>query len=138
MAHDSKKTFVDTGVLSYVYSKDEPEKQERVISALESEIVVTSTQVINELTWFMNTAHGVDLHRIHIIVDSLFDIFEVVQTTKKTMDKSFVLCHDLKCSYWKALALSSALEAGCSFCYTEEFQNGLVVENELKIVNPFL
>ena len=37
-----------------------------------------------------------------------------------------------------SIVVASALEAGCDRLYTEDMQHGLIVENQLKIVNPFL
>ncbi len=34
--------------------------------------------------------------------------------------------------------IASALVAGCSVLYSEDMQNGLVIDNRLTIVNPFL
>ncbi len=36
-----------------------------------------------------------------------------------------------------AIIVSSALEADCSILYSEDMQHNLLVENNLKIVNPF-
>ncbi len=34
--------------------------------------------------------------------------------------------------------IAAALVAGCSILYSEDMQNGLVIDNRLTIVNPFL
>ena len=34
--------------------------------------------------------------------------------------------------------LSSALEHNCSIIYSEDMQHGQIIENTLKIVNPFI
>ena len=34
--------------------------------------------------------------------------------------------------------VASALQAGCNILYSEDMQHGLVIENKLTIVNPFL
>jgi len=41
-------------------------------------------------------------------------------------------------SYYDSLIISAALEANCSILYSEDMQNGQIVENTLKIVNPFV
>jgi len=40
-------------------------------------------------------------------------------------------------SYWDSLIIASALESGCSILYTEDMQDGQLIEERLKIVNPF-
>jgi predicted nucleic acid-binding protein len=36
------------------------------------------------------------------------------------------------------IIIAAALEANCDILYSEDMQNGLLVENTLKIVNPFV
>ena len=40
--------------------------------------------------------------------------------------------------YWDCLILASALEHNCGILYTEDLQNGQIIEKSLKIVNPFV
>jgi predicted nucleic acid-binding protein len=42
------RAFVDTNVLVYLYSEDEPEKQTTAIDAMERFHCLTSTQALNE------------------------------------------------------------------------------------------
>jgi predicted nucleic acid-binding protein len=37
-----------------------------------------------------------------------------------------------------SIIVAGALEANCSILYSEDMQHGLLVENKLEIVNPFL
>jgi len=41
-------------------------------------------------------------------------------------------------SFWDGLIVASALAANAEILYSEDMQNGLLVENKLKIVNPFV
>jgi hypothetical protein len=41
--------------------------------------------------------------------------------------------------WWLTMVrISHALETGCSILYSEDMQHGLLVERQLKIVNPFI
>jgi len=40
-------------------------------------------------------------------------------------------------SFWDSTIVSSALQAGASVLYSEDMQAGLVVENRVRIINPF-
>ena len=48
------KVFIDTNVLIYFYSKDEPEKQKAAHEILNRHFCIVSTQVLNEVcnVWF--------------------------------------------------------------------------------------
>ncbi|GAB3936640.1 hypothetical protein GCM10028827_40020 [Mucilaginibacter myungsuensis] len=37
-----------------------------------------------------------------------------------------------------AIIVAFALEAGCTTLYSEDMQHGLLVEKQLKIINPFI
>jgi len=41
-------------------------------------------------------------------------------------------------SFWDSLIVAAALDAGCSTLYTEDMQNGQVIDGRLTIVNPLL
>jgi predicted nucleic acid-binding protein len=41
-------------------------------------------------------------------------------------------------SWWDSLVLASALENGCQIVYSEDMQHEQVIEDSLKIINPFL
>ena len=36
------------------------------------------------------------------------------------------------------IIIASALEADCDILYSEDMHNGLIIENTLKIINPFI
>jgi len=40
-------------------------------------------------------------------------------------------------SWWDSLVLASALENDCAILYSEDLQPNQVIENQLKILNPF-
>jgi predicted nucleic acid-binding protein len=40
-------------------------------------------------------------------------------------------------SYWDSLILATAVDNGCSILYTGDMQDGQVIDDKLRIVNPF-
>jgi predicted nucleic acid-binding protein len=40
-------------------------------------------------------------------------------------------------SYYDSLIIASTLECNCSVLYSEDMQHGQIIENSLKIINPF-
>lgn len=53
----------------------------------------------------------------------------------------FIKTWDLKnkydFSYYDSLIISAALQIGCNILFTEDMQNGQIIENTLTIINPF-
>jgi len=67
-----------------------------------------------------------------------FELYNVASITQKTIRKAINLSQTLKYSYWDSLMLSSALESNCHIFNTEDFHAGQIIEDKLKIVNPFI
>lgn len=41
-------------------------------------------------------------------------------------------------SHWDSLIIASALQNNCNKLYSEDLQNGQIIEKKLTIINPFL
>nr|WP_289626254.1 PIN domain-containing protein [Desulfonauticus submarinus] len=70
----------------------------------------------------------------------LYQIIDVVMVVPLTLDivrKSWEIKEKYKFSYWDSLIVASALENNCSILYTEDMQDGQIIEKKLEIVNPF-
>ncbi|MDR0306238.1 MAG: PIN domain-containing protein [Chitinispirillales bacterium] len=55
-----------------------------------------------------------------------------------TIKKALYLHEKYRYSYYDSLILASALENGCKMIFTEDLQNGQVIEKTLKVVNIFI
>ncbi|MFZ8805680.1 MAG: hypothetical protein ACO2PO_22235, partial [Candidatus Calescibacterium sp.] len=56
---------------------------------------------------------------------------------KSSVDKALSLANQYKYSYWDSLIIASALENKCKILYTEDMQDGQILEGKHKIENPF-
>jgi predicted nucleic acid-binding protein len=54
-----------------------------------------------------------------------------------TIREAFRLTTHYKLSHWDSLIVSAALLAGCDTLHSEDMQDGLVIEEQLTVVNPF-
>jgi predicted nucleic acid-binding protein len=52
--------------------------------------------------------------------------------------KSSRLRQQYNLSFWDSLIVSSALSVKANYLYSEDMQNGLIIHQNLKIINPFL
>ncbi|GAA4465850.1 hypothetical protein GCM10023093_18720 [Nemorincola caseinilytica] len=97
-----------------------------------------STQVVNEnvnvclrklrLNKDQAYAHGRDL----------MSIFRVVNIYSSTITSAFDLSVKYELSYWDSLIVAAALESKCQVLLTEDMHHGLVINEKLRIVNPFI
>jgi predicted nucleic acid-binding protein len=127
--------FFDTNVLVYSVSAD-PRKSaaDRVLARGG----FVSAQVLNE---FANVARK-KLHRNWTDIEFAITRFcravdDVVDLTRETNASALRLARDHGLSFYDALIVASAEEAGCDTLYSEDMQDGRAIGG-LTIRNPFL
>ena len=134
----SDRIFVDRNIFIYAYSETEPQKRRIALKILNSKGLVISTQVVNEFIWVMQRKFGVPRPKLQIIGNKLLNRFDVTLVNLTTIESALSIFVSYKYSYWDSLIIASALESNCSILYTEDMQNGQIIEDKLKIVNPFV
>ncbi|MDR1256484.1 MAG: PIN domain-containing protein [Spirochaetaceae bacterium] len=137
----SDKVFLDTNILLYAKIDDGTAKHAKARALLtrgvaETEISV-SIQVINE--YFVNALRkNIDKTDIETTVRQFMRDFNLVSLTASLVADSIRLFKQYRFSYWDSLIVAAALEAGCSILYSEDLQNGQIIDGTLTAVNPLL
>lgn len=132
------KVFLDSNIVIYAYSDDDPLKRSIVQDILNKhDIMVISTQVINEFINVMIKKKKLDYGQISLAVNELFSVLLVDAITMEVIQKAINISIKHGYSYFDSLMLSSAIMSGCSIFYSEDMHNRHVVEKHLEIVNPF-
>jgi predicted nucleic acid-binding protein len=67
----SVKIFLDTNIIIYSYSLDEPEKKQKAIQCLQSGQPWISTQVLNETVNILKRKFSLDFTQINAVIDEL-------------------------------------------------------------------
>jgi predicted nucleic acid-binding protein len=133
----SVKAFLDTNILIYVYSQDEPIKQQQAIACTHQEEAWISTQVLNETINVLRRKFLIEFPKISDVVDELTQQLQIAIVSPKTIQNALILAQRYQYHYFDSLILASALEVGCNRLYSEDLQNGQVIDNKLTIINPF-
>ena len=131
------KVFIDTNVLIYGYSEDEPDKRQRAIDCVRSGEAWISTQVLNETINVLKRKFSLSYSQIRDAVQELSEGFPIVLVSVNTIEMALNLAERYQYSYFDSLILASALEAGCQILYSEDLHDGQRIENQLTIINPF-
>jgi predicted nucleic acid-binding protein len=134
-----ERCFIDTNVLVYADSTDEPRKQRIAIDLLRhlryERLGVLSTQVLNE--YIQVGLRKLGLSHTHIREQlHCYRQLDAVAVTPDTIDLALDLHQKHALSYWDALIVSSAHIAGCSVLLTEDMGTGEILAG-VKLVNPF-
>lgn len=131
------KVFLDTNILIYGYSLDEPDKQKCAIECVQSGDVWISTQVLNETINVLSRKFSLKYSQIRAVVAEFTEQFEIAIVSVTTVETALNLAERYQYSYFDSLIISSALEVGCKILYSEDLQHGQQIDNQLTIINPF-
>ena len=130
------KAFFDTNVLVYVIGQ----KEERT-SASEALIAgggVVSVQVLNELVAVARRKLGMTWEDIGEAVAAIRMLCpSPVSLTMETHEAALRVAEKYGYHIYDALIIASAMEAGCVTLYSEDLQDGQVIDGRLTIRNPF-
>jgi predicted nucleic acid-binding protein len=128
-------SFVDTNVLLYIVSGD-PLKADRS-EAIIGDGGAISVQVLNECANVARRKMGMSWPEIHALLSLLHSLLTVHPITIETHEIGLVLAEGHGFSTWDAMIVASALLADCETLWSEDMQDGMVVDGQLRIANPF-
>jgi predicted nucleic acid-binding protein len=131
------KIFIDTNILVYAKIDDGQDKHKQAldfINSNESEIII-SAQVLNELYIALYKFFKNDSSTRNALTSLITDC-QVAPITLQTSQAAWEIKEKYKFSYWDSLIISSALENECEFLYTEDLQDGQIINSRLTIKNP--
>ena len=127
--------FLDTNILVYAFTIDPRAAQAQ--SLLERGCVI-GVQGLNE---FANVAKRKLLMNWAEIREALSAIRTVcraiVPIDVETNTDAVRIADRYGCAFFDALMIASALRADCGILWSEDMQDGLVIDQRLRIANPF-
>jgi predicted nucleic acid-binding protein len=137
------KVFIDSNIWIYAFiTLDDQTKRNTCIQLLENlyqeQVIVVSTQVIMEVHWNLIKKYGIRDEDAKLKIEAgILEIAKLSVTSKSTYDYAFNLRQQQNISFWDSLIVAAALENNCSILYTEDLQHNQLIENQIKIINPF-
>jgi predicted nucleic acid-binding protein len=127
--------FFDTNILVYAQQVDGKADRARALFAAGGKL---SVQVLNEFTAVSRRKQKRDWREIaEAISDVLVLVDPPLALTFDLHAAARALAEDHRLSFYDALIVAAALEAGCDILYSEDMQHGRTIGG-LSIVNPFL
>jgi predicted nucleic acid-binding protein len=130
-----QRAFFDTNVLIYAFAKDDPRTE--VAEALLARGGVLGVQTLNEFV-------AVAVRKLAMpwqdVLQALAEMRILCPSprpiTVETHDTAIRIAGQYRYHIYDSLVIAAALEASCSILYTEDMQDGQVIEG-LTIHNPF-
>ena len=127
--------FVDTNVLLYLASGD-AQRADRA-EAVIAEGAIISVQVLNEIANVLRRKMRMPWPDTHLFLDMIRALLTVEPVTWETHETGLRIAERYGLSIYDAMIVSAALMAGCDTLMSEDMQDGLVIDDRLRIVNPF-
>ncbi len=128
--------FLDTNILVYAFSEDS--RADRARSLLASN-AVTGVQCLNE---FVNVALNklkMDWDSVEDALDAIRVFCEIVAPVDVSLhQKALEIARRCRFHIFDALIVGAAIECGCDILWSEDLQDGQVIEHGLTVRNPFL
>ncbi len=131
------RIFIDTNLFIYYISNDESKKSVAKNLLLNNENIIISSQVIAEFVAVTVKKQILSFDDSVKYAKEFLDLFYMHIIDNETILLSFKVAKQYEYSIWDSLIVASALENNCSMLYTEDMQDGQVIENKLRIINPF-
>lgn len=128
-------SFIDTSVLLYLAS-DDSAKAERAEAAVAAGGAI-SVQVLNEFANVARRKMRLSFADTRVFLATLRSLLTVHPLTTETHETGLALAERYGFSIYDAMIVASALQAGCNTLLSEDMQDGLTLQEGLRIVNPF-
>lgn len=130
------KYFIDTNILLYLLSAD-AQKADQAEAVIRSGSLI-SVQVLNETASVARRKLGLPWTEINEILALIRSLCPVEPLSVETHDKGMHIAQRYRLNVYDSMILAAALQAGCERVYSEDMQDGLLIEKQLRVVNPFI
>ncbi|WP_129626103.1 PIN domain-containing protein [Candidatus Oscillochloris fontis] len=132
--------FIDTNIWLYAFISGQDPGKAQIAQALiaATRPLFLSVQVVNEVcTNLLRKEHTPEAD-IRNFIDDFYALYQVVNLDHAQLIMASDLRVRYSLSYWDSLIIASALHSGVPTLYSEDMQHHLVIDQKLRIVNPFL
>ena len=137
MKQMNDKIFLDTNICIYAFDNDS-KKKEKALDLIICYNATVSTQVLMETANVAAKKLKLKQEEIELSIDYITTFCSLQIIELSTVKQAFQISKKYQYSLYDALILSSALEANCNILFSEDMQHGQLIDNRLKILNPFL
>ncbi|WAC13732.1 PIN domain-containing protein [Dyadobacter pollutisoli] len=129
-------SFLDSNVILYLFDLDE--RKQTIAQNLVSQNPIINPQVLVEVGNICKRKFGFTKKQVSQLWEDLMIDCVCDPVSGSTIENARKLIARYDFQLFDSIIVAGALEANCSILYSEDMQHGLLVENKLEIVNPFL
>ncbi len=133
----SKLIAIDTNVVLYALNDAAPAKKKTALEII-SDSPAISSQLLSEAVNVCRRKWKYDKKSQVKVATFLINNCQLVAINKYTVELAHTLIVRYDFQYFDSIIVAGALQADCRVLYSEDMHHDLLVENQLRIVNPFL
>jgi predicted nucleic acid-binding protein len=127
--------FLDSNILIYAFTTDR--RAARAQALLERRCII-GVQGLNEFTNVAKRKLGMTWAEVRNALSAIRTICRtIVPMDVETHDDALRIAERYGYSIFDALMIASALRVDCGVLWSEDLQDGLVIDQRLRIANPF-
>jgi predicted nucleic acid-binding protein len=128
-------SFFDSNVLLYVASQDAA-KADRAEELIDDGGTI-SVQVLNEIANVARRKMRLSWAEMRTMLATFQELMPVRPLTVDIQEAGVALGERYGLSAFDAMIVASALDAGCDTLWSEDMQDGMLLDGRIRIVNPF-
>ncbi len=128
---------LDTNVLIYLHDSTDTLKHDKALELM-AMMPIVSSQVVSE---YLNVLRRIlKVHKTKLLGEAItwLAVCQIIPVTFSTLQTAHSLIGTYDFQMFDSIVVAAALQANCTILYSEDMHHGLVVENQLSIINPFL
>jgi predicted nucleic acid-binding protein len=133
----SDRVFLDSNIIVYSYSNTEIDKQEAARKILSESNSFISTQVLQELCNIITRKFKFSYQQASVAVKESRQNNNLHINTESTILQACQIAEKYGFSFYDSMIVSAAIESNCTTLYSEDLQDGQIIEEKVTVKNPF-
>ena len=133
----SDKVTLDSNILIYAFA-DQDDFRKSIAKEIISKCNIISLQAVNETAYVLLRKFNFPKEQLEQVVQFLKEQFIISSLTVNILDQTISLSKKYNFSFWDGMMIAAALDNHCSIIYTEDLNHNQLIENRLRIINPFI
>lgn len=129
--------FLDTNIIVLSYSFVEIEKQQIARKLIADSNSYISTQVLQELANILTRKFSFSYSEALLALEESRNNNILHTNTESTIVQACEIAERYRFSFYDSLIIAAALECECTILYSEDMSHGQLIEEQLRISNPF-
>lgn len=131
--------LIDSNVWIYLASKQDDRKKKLAGELIGSHFnsIILSVQILGEIFTVLDRKTDLTKKEIANITSYYADSYEVIYSGKEIFKEAVSIRLKYGYSFFDSLIVATGIVADCTILYSEDLHHNQLIENKLRIINPF-